>query len=75
MRSSRVPLRYSGSRERELVLLKLHGSIDWCLGSDRAKYPDGDYAAIGEQVFSVRPYRLRVPKAARTIVRVRAMES
>ncbi len=70
-----VPLRYSGTRETGLVLLKLHGSIDWCLVSDRAHYPDADYAAIGEQVFSARSYRLRVPKAARTIVRVRAMES
>ncbi len=70
-----TPLRYSGNRETELVLLKLHGSIDWCLGADRAGYPDGDYAALTEQVFSARPYRRRVPKAANTIVRVRAMES
>jgi hypothetical protein len=70
-----VPLRFAGTRESELVLLKLHGSIDWCLGRDRASYPDGDFAAIPERMFVSNPYRFRVPKAADSIVRVRALET
>lgn len=70
-----IPLRYSGNSDTALVLLKLHGSIDWCLSGDRGGYPDGDYASLGEQVFSSRVRHVRVPAAAKTIVRVRAMEN
>jgi hypothetical protein len=68
-------MRYSGNTGTGLVLLKLHGSIDWCLWADRAGYPHKDYAAIGEQVFGARSRHLRIPTAARTTIRVRAMES
>jgi hypothetical protein len=70
-----IPVRYSGSTEAGVVLLKLHGSIDWCLGENRGRYPDADYAALGEQIFTARPRHQRVPKQARSILRVRALEN
>jgi len=73
-----VPLRLSGFGENELVLLKLHGSIDWCLGSDRANYPNRDYCLLGEQLFGVRPYTMTLPSVAQLrtqLVRIRALES
>jgi hypothetical protein len=77
-----VPLRMSGYGEHELVLLKLHGSVDWCRGSDRAGYPlagypNADYCVLGEQLFGPRPYRMALPSAAQLrdqLIRIRALE-
>lgn len=70
-----IPVRYSGETKAGVVLLKLHGSIDWCLCENRAGYPDGDYAALGEQIFATRTRHLLVPTPDGTIIRVRALEN
>jgi hypothetical protein len=73
-----VPLRLSGYGENELVVLKLHGSVDWCRGSDRASYPDDDYCLLGQQLFGVRPYEMTLPSAkdlGDRLVRIRALEN
>lgn len=70
-----IPVRYSAATKTGVVLLKLHGSIDWCLCENRARYPDGDYAALGEQVFAARTRHLQVPTPDGTIIRVRALEN
>jgi hypothetical protein len=75
----KIPLRLSGSGTDEIVLLKLHGSIDWCLGgSMRRKGSVGLYAMLSERLFGPRPYRPSLPaRAARAgvPVRIRAIES
>jgi hypothetical protein len=68
-----IPLRLSGSRTDEIVLLKLHGSIDWCLGQHMlpGRSP-AKYALLSERLFGSRPYRPAVPPPpARTDVPVR----
>ena len=74
-----VPLRHSGTGgPEEVVLLKLHGSIDWCLGQHMAARPVSNYAMLNERLFASRPYRPKLPaKNQRTdvCVRIRAMES
>jgi len=73
-----VPLRHSGSGgPEELVLLKLHGSIDWCLGRHMTRSGLGNYAMLNERLFGARPYRFALPsKAARrdVAIRIRASE-
>jgi hypothetical protein len=73
-----VPVRLAGSRETELVVLKLHGSVDWCLGRHMApKYLATDYATLNERLFGDRPYQPSLPAASdreSSIVRVRAVE-
>jgi hypothetical protein len=69
-----IPVRLSGNAESGLVLLKLHGSIDWCLARHRTTYPDGDYASLVEALFGARR-RQRVPQARDALIRVRALES
>jgi hypothetical protein len=73
-----VPVRLAGSRETELVVLKLHGSIDWCLGTDMSSnYPASDYATLNERLYGERPYQPALPAAkerAATLVRIRAVE-
>jgi hypothetical protein len=74
-----VPLRHSGSGSPdEVVLLKLHGSIDWCLGQHMAPRPVSNYAMLNERLFATRQYRPSLPaKSKRTnlCVRIRAIES
>jgi hypothetical protein len=55
-----VPIRYSGTRKNELVVLKLHGSIDWTLGQHMKSHPDEDYSILGEQLFG-HHYRQALP--------------
>jgi hypothetical protein len=73
-----VPLRHSGSGgPDELVLLKLHGSIDWCLGRHMTRGGLTNYAMLNERLFGARPYRFKLPsKAARrdVAIRIRACE-
>src|SRR3954463_8051075 len=58
-----IPTRLSGTDERELVILKLHGSVDWCLGGLRkAAYPNSDYCMLSERLFGSHPYTVPLPK-------------
>jgi hypothetical protein len=70
-----TPLRLTGYDKNEFVLLKLHGSIDWCTYGRRSRrYTDSNFAALTEQLFALAPRRLRVPQARDAVVRIRAME-
>jgi hypothetical protein len=75
----RVPLRHSGAGDPlEVVLLKLHGSIDWCLGQHMAARPNSDYAMLNERLFGSRPYTPSLPaknQRADVAVRIRAIEN
>jgi hypothetical protein len=75
-----VPVRWRGHRDSELVVLKLHGSIDWTLG-EHARIGDfgvDDYAMLNEQAFGPNNYKPALPlvKAGRNecVVRTRALE-
>jgi hypothetical protein len=77
-----VPLRHSGYDERDCVLLKLHGSIDWLQVRDRPRhrnnvprYTDGEYCVIGERLFGDRPYTKPLPRDPSELIRVRAIEN
>lgn len=74
-----VPLRHSGSGgPDEVVLLKLHGSIDWCLGQHMARRPSSNYAMLNERLFATRQYRPSLPPRNRRTdlcVRIRAIEA
>jgi len=71
-----VPVRLVGINNRnEFVLLKLHGSIDWCAIDRRsARYPRSDYAALRERL-SPTAYPIRWPPTGSDLVRVRALEN
>lgn len=74
-----VPVRLTGpGGATELVVLKLHGSIDWCRGADMdIQYGDDQFAALNERIFPDRAYLVSLPsKTARaeTLFRVRAVE-
>jgi hypothetical protein len=59
----------------DFILLKLHGSIDWCLNSDRdSRYKAGSYASLLERLFPPNPYRRRLPNAQGELVRIKAVE-
>lgn len=71
-----TPLRLTSSTrhfsENEVALLKLHGSIDWCLTSARsAGYPDADYSTLKELRFAGRRRRHALPLDHNELVRVR----
>jgi hypothetical protein len=71
-----IPLRLT-SRTRtfetsEVVLLKLHGSLDWCQLQARKAYADEDYAALKERQSPPFPYTPALPSAGEDLVRVRA---
>lgn len=75
-----IPVRLSGTgTDEELVLLKLHGSVDWCLGQHMKKAgTTGHYAMLNECMYAQRPYRPAIPpKRSRDgiVVRSRALES
>jgi hypothetical protein len=44
----KVPVRWSGHGADELVILKLHGSVDWTLGGTGLLKGDDDYAMLRE---------------------------
>jgi hypothetical protein len=76
-----VPVRLVGTGDgNELTLLKLHGSLDWCLGQHmrrRFSHP-GRYAMLNECLFPDRQYRPKLPPASARedlVVRIRALES
>jgi hypothetical protein len=75
-----VPVRLLGTgSSSELTLLKLHGSLDWCLGRHmrrRFSHP-ANYAMLNECLFPHRQYRPKLPpRSAREdlVVRIRAHE-
>jgi hypothetical protein len=75
-----VPVRWRGHRDSELVVLKLHGSIDWTLGA-RARIEDfgaDDYAMLNEQAFGPNHYRPALPadpeECDASVIRTRALE-
>jgi hypothetical protein len=59
-----VPVRWSGNDANELVVLKLHGSVDWTLGTGGFLKPESDYAVLGERLNQGRTYRIPLPAAA-----------
>jgi hypothetical protein len=70
------PVRLSGSGPGEVTLLKLHGSIDWCLGS-HMRLINSRFAMLNDLLFNVRPYRHSLPpksKRSDIPVRIRAIE-
>jgi hypothetical protein len=70
-----VPVRLRGYDSSEFVVLKLHGSVDWCTAGRRSRsYTDSRYAALTEQLFARSPRRLRVPQARDAVIRIRALE-
>lgn len=74
-----VPVRFRGHREHELVVLKLHGSIDWTLGEQmRQDRPNDDFALLNEQIFGPHEYKPSLPpkkQRAGTAFRIRALEN
>jgi len=73
-----VPLRLTGLDDSEVVLLKLHGSSDWCLGQHLApSRPTSDYAMLSERLNGPRPYRPSLPSPKQrddVPIRIRALE-
>lgn len=74
-----VPVRLTGTgHDDELVLLKLHGSIDWCLGEHMRLPGRTDYySMLNECLFPRRPYKPTLPEKRDRrglIVRMRMLE-
>ncbi len=73
-----IPLRFAGHDSNAVVLLKLHGSVDWCAGSAMvSKYPESDYAMLVERLFASGKYSPSLPhrpELDETVVRIRALE-
>lgn len=73
-----IPLRLSGTASDSVVLLKLHGSIDWCLGRDmRAQHRPEDFALLSERLFAAPGRRLPIPDSeqrADVPLRIRTLE-
>lgn len=74
-----VPVRLTGTgAEDELTLLKLHGSIDWCLGQRIRPFArSANFAMLNECLFPARRYRPSLPGTnARKdlVIRIRALE-
>lgn len=72
-----IPLRLAGYDASEFVVLKLHGSIDWCLGGGRsAGYSNADYSMTTERLFGPNAYTIPIPaKSDETMLRIRALEA
>ena len=73
------PLRLSGAgRDDTIVLLKLHGSVDWCLGRHaRRSRPDEQFSVLSERLFGPGSRRRRLPPPdarADLPMRIRALE-
>ena len=71
-----LPLRHRlQDSEHEVTLIKLHGSIDWCLRKDcRKTVTRSQYAALRERLFAGRPYGI-TPNARDKVVRITALEN
>jgi hypothetical protein len=61
-----TPVRLVGEPdETSLLVLKLHGSIDWCIAANTKRAIDTDsYATLTERVFPPRPYTVSLQDAA-----------
>lgn len=59
-----VPVRFTGYDAGVLVVLKLHGSVDWTLCLDRLLKPDADYAMLNERLTQGRLYTVPLPTDA-----------
>lgn len=74
-----IPLRPSGlGGPDEIALLKLHGSIDWCLGQHMSMRTLENYAMLNERLFGTRPYKPSLPpkdQRANVTVRIRVVEN
>jgi hypothetical protein len=75
-----VPVRLSGSGEAdELAVLKLHGSLDWCIGAHMKRAGNRThYARLTERLFPDRPYKQKIPSKSKRqsmVFRSRALES
>ena len=73
-----VPIRFSGDDPGELVILKLHGSVDWTLCPDGFLKPDADYAVLSERVTKARPYTAPLPpttQRAQHVFRTRVLNN
>jgi hypothetical protein len=57
----KVPVRFSGYASGELVVLKLHGSVDWTLYRDGFAKADSDYAILSERLTQAQPYTAPLP--------------
>lgn len=72
-----VPVRFSGYDPGELVILKLHGSLDWTLCTPDLVKQNDDYAVLGERI-TEKPYKQTLPPKARRknlVVRMRALDN
>lgn len=70
-----VPVRLVGYDKTDFVVLKLHGSVDWCAYGRRSRrYPDSSYCSLRERLFAPSRYRLQVPHAQDALVRIRALD-
>lgn len=70
-----IPLRLVGYSKNEFVLLKLHGSIDWCtVGRRSRRYTDASYASLSERLSAPSPYRVKLPRGQSELVRIRALD-
>lgn len=74
-----IPLRPSGTGgPDEIALLKLHGSIDWCLGQHMTSRTSTNYAMLNERLFGSRPYTPGLPPESQrrdVTFRIRVMEN
>jgi hypothetical protein len=69
-----IRLRLGGSPDdRTLVLIKLHGSLDWTESRFRKGSADGDYSVLHELQNTSRPYRIQLRGAK--MLRVHAVEN
>lgn len=75
----KIPVRFNGSDEGELVVLKLHGSVDWTLCGDGFAKPESDYAVLSERVTRDRPYTAPLPEDGderdRAVFRMRVLNN
>jgi hypothetical protein len=60
-----TPVRLLGEPDdTSLLLLKLHGSVDWCVAANAKHDIDtGSYAALTERLFPPRPYTMSLQEA------------
>lgn len=75
-----VPVRLSGTGEPdELAVLKLHGSLDWCIGAHMKRAGNRThYAQLTERLFTERLYKPKIPAASKRqgmVLRSRALEN
>ena len=70
-----IATRLTGYDPGEFVVLKLHGSIDWCAMGRRTRgYPDSDYASLRERIQAT-PYPVKLPTDDAEVVRIRMLEN